>query len=426
MKLCSLLIVFSMFLGANQKALADLSAGAAQVDITPRKLPVTVNGGFLTNKVRIIADRLHSRATVISDKKETIAIAVVDSCMIPTHLCDAVKEQVFIKTGISKNRILISATHTHSAPSVMDLCLGTDKDEDYSKFLPGKIAESIIRAHSKLRPAKAGWSVFDGSDYTKPRRWAFWPGTGTDPFGEKTIRANMHPGYQNPSATGETGPTDPWFTLFSLVSENNQPIAVLGNFSMHYFSGHSGISSDYFGRYSKEMSARLGNGCVFALSQGTSGDVWRADYGKPREDSEISIQRYVKELTELSTQSLSAIKYSDKIPISMEERRVEINCRVPDEKRLNWAKEVAKGIKDNIPRSKAEVYARQALYLHENPKVEIVLQAIRFGDFGITTMPNEVYALTGLKLKSWSPLSTVMNIEPVSYTHLTLPTNREV
>ena len=400
-----------MFVGASKKTLAEFSAGAAQVDITPIKLPVTVNGGFLTNKVRIIADRLHSRAIVISDKKETIAIAVVDSCMIPTHLCDAVKEQVFIKTGISKNRILISATHTHSAPSVMDLCLGTDKDEDYSKFLPGKIAESIIRAHSKLQPAKAGWSVFDGSDYTKPRRWAFWPGTGTDPFGEKTIRANMHPGYQNPSATGETGPTDPWFTLFSLVSENNQPIAVLGNFSMHYFSGHSGISSDYFGRYSKELSARLGNGCVVALSQGTSGDVWRADYGKPREDSEISIQRYVKELTELSAQSLSTIKYSDNLPISMEERRVEINCRVPDEKRLNWAREVAKSIKNNTPKNKAEVYARQALYLHQNPKVEIVLQALSFGDFGITTMPNEVYALTGLKLKSWSPLSTLMNIE---------------
>ena len=411
MKCHFLIIIIMMFAGANKKALAELSAGAAQVDITPIKLPVTVNGGFLTNKVRIIADRLHSRAIVISDKKETIAIAVVDSCMIPTHLCDAVKEQVFIKTGIRKNRILISATHTHSAPSVMDLCLGTDKDEDYSNFLPGKIAESIIRAHSKLQPAKAGWSVFDGSDYTKPRRWAFWPGTGTDPFGEKTIRANMHPGYQNPSATGETGPTDPWFTLFSLVSENNQPIAVLGNFSMHYFSGHSGISSDYFGRYSKELSARLGNGCVVALSQGTSGDVWRADYGKPREDSEISIQRYVKELTELSAQSLSTIKYSDNLPISMEERRVEINCRVPDEKRLNWAREVAKSIKNNTPKNKAEVYARQALYLHQNPKVEIVLQALSFGDFGITTMPNEVYALTGLKLKSWSPLSTLMNIE---------------
>tara|TARA_B100000925_G_scaffold278778_1_gene247909 strand:- start:499 stop:711 length:213 start_codon:yes stop_codon:yes gene_type:complete len=66
MKLCSLLIVISIFLGANQKTLADLSAGAVQVDITLRKIPVIVSGGFLTKNVRIIADRLHSRVIVIS------------------------------------------------------------------------------------------------------------------------------------------------------------------------------------------------------------------------------------------------------------------------------------------------------------------------------------------------------------------------
>ena len=66
MKLCSLLIVISIFLGANQKTLADLSAGAVQVDITLRKIPVIVSGGFLTKNVRIFADRLHSRVIVIS------------------------------------------------------------------------------------------------------------------------------------------------------------------------------------------------------------------------------------------------------------------------------------------------------------------------------------------------------------------------
>ena len=54
-----------MFLEANQKALADLAAGAAQVDITLRKISVIVSGGFLTNNVRIIADRLHSKVIVI-------------------------------------------------------------------------------------------------------------------------------------------------------------------------------------------------------------------------------------------------------------------------------------------------------------------------------------------------------------------------
>ena len=56
MKLTCILSFIAILAASNQKALAGFRAGAAQVDVTPRKLPVTVNGGFLTNKVRIIAD----------------------------------------------------------------------------------------------------------------------------------------------------------------------------------------------------------------------------------------------------------------------------------------------------------------------------------------------------------------------------------
>ena len=37
---------------------------------------------------------------------------------------------------------------------------------------------------------------------------------------------------------------------------------------------------------------------------------------------------------------------------------------------------------------------------------EVVLQAVRIGDLGITAMPNEVYGITGLKLKRQSPLES--------------------
>ena len=46
MRLYLLFITILMFVGASKKTLAEFSAGAAQVDITPIKLPVTVNGGF--------------------------------------------------------------------------------------------------------------------------------------------------------------------------------------------------------------------------------------------------------------------------------------------------------------------------------------------------------------------------------------------
>src|SRR5205807_9790205 len=68
-------------------------------------------------------------------------------------------------------------------------------------------------------------------------------------------------------------------------------------------------------------------------------------------------------------------------------------------------------IEGPVPRGKPQVYAREALYLHEEPRRELVLQAIRIGELGITAMPNEVFALTGLKLKARSPLEPTFNIE---------------
>ncbi len=58
-----------------------------------------------------------------------------------------------------------------------------------------------------------------------------------------------------------------------------------------------------------------------------------------------------------------------------------------------------------------ETYAREQIYLHDEPEVDVKLQAIRIGDLGITALPNEVYGITGLKLKSASPLATTFNIE---------------
>ena len=58
-----------------------------------------------------------------------------------------------------------------------------------------------------------------------------------------------------------------------------------------------------------------------------------------------------------------------------------------------------------------EVYAKEAIFLHEEPQRELKLQAIRIGELGITAIPNEVFAITGLKIKAQSPFETTMNIE---------------
>ncbi|MHC4800410.1 MAG: hypothetical protein ACYTF1_27535, partial [Planctomycetota bacterium] len=48
--------------------------------------------------------------------------------------------------------------------------------------------------------------------------------------------------------------------------------------------------------------------------------------------------------------------------------------------------------------------------LQDHPTCQIKLQALRLGQLGITAIPCEVYGITGLKIKTQSPLEPTFNI----------------
>ena len=392
---------------------AELRAGAAKVDVTPTFLPVIRNGGFLEATDNKVNDPLHARCLVLDDRVTRLAIVVVDSCMLPIDLCDEAKRLASEKTGIPFNCILISATHSHSAPSAMNYCLGTRVDPRYRNFLPSKIANSIIAANTKLQPAKAAWDRVDAAEFTACRRWSFIRGQElTDPFGGKTVRANMHPGYRNVNAVGPTGPDDPWLSFLSVQTLDDQPLAVLGNFSMHYFSGHNGVSSDFAGAFSEGLAERLAKNSsefVGIMSQGTSGDLWWGDYSLDKAQS-WSMKSYVSQLVELVADRLTDHEHKTDIPLGFAESRIELFRRTPDAGRLKWAKDLLKKMDGTRPSNRPEVYAEQADWISKNPLEEVTLQAVRIGGLGITAIPCEVYGLTGLKLKSASPLPLTFNI----------------
>ena len=98
-----------------------------------------------------------------------LAIVVVDSCMLPRELVESAKAQASKLTGIPADNILISATHTHSAPSTMEMCLGTRKDEAYTAQMIPQVAAAIVQAHAALAPAKAGWTQVDAHAFTNCR-----------------------------------------------------------------------------------------------------------------------------------------------------------------------------------------------------------------------------------------------------------------
>ncbi len=399
--------------GAQAGGANAFRAGAYAIDITPTKFPVIVNGMFLERIAEKAYDRIYARCLVMDDGAARVAVVVVDSCMMPRDLLDRAKEMAQTRTGIPAERMLISATHTHSAPAAM-ACLGTDADPDYVKFLPGRIAEGITKAAQHLTPARAGWAVVDDFEHTHCRRWIFRPDKmRADPFGAVTVRANMHPGYQNPDAIAPSGPVDPAISLLSIQSPEGKPLALLANYSMHYF-GSPFVSSDYYGLFAANIAKRIGVGSgngpfVAMMSQGTSGDQMWMNYGKPKAD--VTLEAYAQAVTDVAYRAYQQIEYRSPVTLAMAEAKLSLRRRVPDGQRLAWARELLAQMRGAKPRNQPEVYAREQNFLHEDPVRELKLQALRVGDLGITAIPNEVFAITGLKLKVKSPLQPTFNIE---------------
>src|SRR3954467_8693628 len=94
---------------------ADFRAGAAAVDITPTAFPVIINGMFEERTATKASDPLHARALVLDDGTTRVAVVIVDSLMMPRELLDKAKALASQSTGIPTDRILIAATHSHSA-----------------------------------------------------------------------------------------------------------------------------------------------------------------------------------------------------------------------------------------------------------------------------------------------------------------------
>jgi len=145
------------------------------------------------------------------------------------------------------------------------------------------------------------------------------------------------------------------------------------------------------------------------MSQGTSGDLHWMDYSRPRQ--KVNIADYTRQLAKIALDAYGKIEHRKSTTLAMAEKKLKLRRRTGDEARLAWAKAIVAKMGDRKPRNRPEVYAREQIYLRDEPVVEMKLQALRIGDLGIVAIPCEVFGITGLQIKARSPLGTTFNLE---------------
>lgn len=386
-------------------------AGAHAMDITPTWFPVLVNGNFQPQTATAANDLLHARCLILDDGTRQLAFAVVDSSLIPEPLVEKIKKMASAKTGIPAGHIMVSSTHTHSAPSACGV-LGTPPDEKYVKFLPGRVAEGIALAQKNLVPAKVGWAVGELPEMAQSRRWIARPDKLiTDPFGEKTTRATMHPGYRNHNFEEPSGPMDPAVSVLAVQSTDGKPLALLAAYSIHYV-GSPILSADYFGIFAEKIAAMVGPSdterpFVGMLVNGTSGDAYINDYTLEKAEK---YDRFIvaEAVANTAYAAYKSMEMHDWAPLAAADEILELSVRRP---KLAWAKPILEKLGDNPPQTNIEVYAQEQVFLSEMPSTrKLYLQALRVGGLGIAAVPCEVFGLTGLKIRRRSPLQPTFTI----------------
>jgi hypothetical protein len=406
-------------------------AGAYAMDITPTRLPISVNGGMQDRQATRVHDRLHARCLVLDDGTTRLAIVVCDSCAIPREGMDEAKRLAECAAGLPADRVLISATHTHEAPTVTG-AFQSDPDRDYQQYLSKQIAKGIERAIGNLAPARVGWAV--GRDPTQVfnRRWKMKPGSvPPDPFGGRSDTVQMNPGYQNAGLAEPSGPTDPEVSLLSVQSSQGRPIALLANYSLHYVGGVEPLSADYFGAFAERIGQLLGAdqgepAFVGIMSNGTSGDINNINFAGPAPPPKAEFEqiRLVSDsVARAAFAAYKTIRHRDWVSLAMKEKEIELGVRRPDPSDVARAKDILAAAKKPVLQTLPEVYARETVFMSKYPNtVRIKLQAVRVGELGIASSPCETFAATGLAIKKSSSLRPTFTIELANGYNGYLPT----
>src|SRR5690606_5906951 len=104
---------------AEPSGAAVYSVGVAKQNVTP-DYPARLNGfAFSKTESEGVSQSLWARALAIgTDEQQPIVLVTLDSLGIRSNLVDEVHRRLAENTKLARERLIVTFTHTHSAPKV--------------------------------------------------------------------------------------------------------------------------------------------------------------------------------------------------------------------------------------------------------------------------------------------------------------------
>lgn len=294
----SLLLVMALasLAVAGQAQNVALSVGFAQRDITPE---LAVKNWVTGKEYPNLHDPLHTRVLVISDGATKSAVVSLDLVDAGESTTDEIRQAVGKALNIAPAQVMVTATHTHSAPWAPVYKKGYRGKEDDTwwaiRYMPAQndyppfrrwmeklltnVTTAATEANRNLEPATLWIGKADISAFANNRR-PLKPAWGV-------VKSNTPKGYHykheayNPDIITDGanyGPMDRTMSVVSFRNSRDENIATIFHMSVHSVSIYpysDEVSADWPGEAIRQTEKLLGGKALFL--QGTAGDInpWR-------------------------------------------------------------------------------------------------------------------------------------------------------
>jgi len=167
----AILILFILSSWANFTLAGEIYIGTASVDITP-KLPFALLGQFHLRIAYTIATPLTANVVAIESHStdgtnESAILVSCDLTVITPALLKAVREEVAQRLpGLEVNKIILMATHTHTAPVLGNENLtypipkvGVTQVDSALAFVSHRISGAVEKAWKSRRAGSVSWGL---------------------------------------------------------------------------------------------------------------------------------------------------------------------------------------------------------------------------------------------------------------------------
>jgi len=417
MVICSLIVVCAVnsdniVVGSPRSADSILQAGAAQVKITP-PIGVPMSGYYYERASIGVHNDLYAHALVFAVSGKKIALVTCDLIGMDAGIVAQIRGLVEQETGIPGQCVMISATHTHTGPTIPR---GTKRDKAksqagkllarYLEDLHGRIALSIEQANNRLQPADISVAVGYEDSISFNRRFFMTDGT-----------VGWNPGKLNPKIIKPAGPIDPAVAVVYLESMDGKPISTYVNFANHLDTvGGLEYSADYPYTLYTLLGQIKSPDMVTLFAQGCSGNINHLNVkSRTRQKGHDEAMRIGTVLSGEVLKTYSKLRRLSPDAVSASSEIVKLPLVKVDDETVAKARKIAATYNTSKAAPFMELvnaFKVISVYERNGKPLDAEVQVLALGDdLAWVGLPGEIFVEIGLAIKKDSPFETTIVTE---------------